>query len=127
MARSGRDVRIWDESFVTGADMSTKQFYVVKLDVAVDGQVVLAVAKQGLGILQDHNKAKQEATVRILGMSKGVSGTALANGIEVTSDADGKVVAAVVGDIVIGWTNTTTTAEDHIVELLLTGIYQKSA
>ena len=127
MARSGRDVRIWDESFVTGADMSTKQFYVVKLDVATDGQVVLAAAKQGLGILQDHNKVKQEATVRILGMSKGVSGAALANGIEVTSDADGKVVAAVTGDIVIGWTNTTTTAEDHIVELLLTGIYQKSA
>ena len=126
MARSGREARIWDESFVAGEDLSAKQFYVVKLDTTADGQVDLAGAGEGLGILQDHNKKDQEATVRILGMSKGVAGAALANGDEVTADAAGKVVAAAAGNIVIGWTNTTVAAADQIVELLLTGSYQKN-
>ena len=124
--RSGRDVRIWDESFVTGADLSAKQFYAVKLDTAADGQVVLAAAGQGFGILQDHNKQGQEATVRILGMSKGISGQAFANGIELAADADGKLVPAASGDLVIGYSNTTITAEDEIVEVLQTGVYEKN-
>ena len=124
--RSGREVRIWNESFVAGADLSAKQFYVVKLDSAADGQVVLAGDGEGIGILQDHNKVGQEATVRLLGMSKGISGSALVNGDELASDADGKLVAAASGELVIGHSNTTTAAEDEFVEVLLTGIYEKN-
>ena len=122
--RSARDVRIWDESFVAGVDLSAKQFYAVKLAAAA-GQVGLAGAGEGIGILQDHNKKDQEATVRLLGMSKGISGTALANGIELAADADGKLIAAVTGNIVIAHSNTITTAEDEIVEVLMMGIYRK--
>lgn len=123
--RSGRDVRIWDESFVTGADLSAKQFYVVKL-AAADGQVVLGTLGVGIGILQDHNEKDREATVRILGMSRGISGAVFARGIELTADADGKLITALTGNLVIAHSNSASTAEDEIVEVLQTGIYEKN-
>ena len=123
--RSGREVRIWNESFVTGADMSANQFRVVKL-AGNDGEVLRAAAGEGIGILQDHNKKDQEATVRLLGMSKGVAGAAFGHGIELASDGDGKLITAVSGNLVIGTSNTSPAAEDEFVEVLLTGIYEKN-
>ena len=126
MARDGREVRVWDESFVAGADLSGDQFRVVKIDSANDGEVDRAGAGQGIGILQDHNKAGREASVRLLGMSKGLSGASFGNGIELAANSSGKLVSASSGNLVICTSNTTSTGADQLVEVLLTGIYEKN-
>jgi hypothetical protein len=80
---------------VAAADLSTKQFYVVKMTST--GWNV-AGAGEGEGILQDTpNALGQAALVAVGGTSKAVAGAALAKGAYVASDASGKLKAAVLG------------------------------
>ena len=99
---------VWSESFVAGEDLSDKQFYAVKIDPAVDGQVVIADSDTvGIGILQNNPKAGQEANVMILGMTKAIASAAHANGAEVASNSSGKLKSAQTGDLILGIANTT--------------------
>ena len=128
MARAARTQSVWTESFVAGADLSGKQFYVVKLDAAADGQVILADGDTvGIGILQNPPKSGQDASVMLLGMSRGVASGAIANGVEVASDGNGKLKTAAAGDVVIGLANTTAANDGEIIEVLMIGRYYKHA
>ena len=128
MARTARELHVLTGSFIAGADLSGKQFYVVKLDSAADGQIVLADGDSvGIGILLNKPKAGQDASVIMIGVSKGISNSALANGIEVASSSTGRLKVAQTGDVVIGLTNTTVTAAGAIVEVIMTGRYWKHA
>ncbi len=85
-----------------GADLSTKQFFAVKVDT--DGDVVLAGAGEvAVGILQDKPAADgRAATVADGGVSKCVFGATVAPGALVMSDANGKLITATTGNYVIG-------------------------
>ena len=89
-------------SLVAAADLTAKQFYVVKIDSA--GKAALAGASDTtqVGILQDKTPNGTAATVATGGISKAVLGGTVASGAEVTSDANGKIIAATTGKYIIG-------------------------
>lgn len=87
----------WDvDSFPAGSDLSTKQYFAVKLTT---GKLALAGASDAvLGILQDKpNAVDKQGTVALRGKSKAVAGAAITAGAQVEADAAGKLVAATGG------------------------------
>src|SRR5688572_15695482 len=78
-----------------GADLSTKQHYLAKLDAA--GKAVLAAAGTDkiVGSVQEPNTSGRPVTVNTGGVIKVVAGGAVAIGDDVTSDANGKAIATV--------------------------------
>jgi hypothetical protein len=108
-----------------GADLRTKQFYIVKIDSS--GNAVLGAAKtdEVAGILQNTPNTNEAASIAILGRSKCVTGAAVTALSQVGSDADGKGTAITVaaGGTVynyrVGIATTASTAANGIVEVLL--------
>lgn len=100
-----REKAVYDESFVANTDMSGDQYKIVKLHT-VAGQVVLAGAGEGIGVLQNKPGAGQEAKVRLFGISRVVvdgSGTSIAPGQFIKSDASGiGVRSTTANDLPIG-------------------------
>ncbi len=100
-----REKEVYDESFIAGADLSGDQYKIVKLDTTA-GQVVLAGAGEGIGVLQNKPESGQRAQVRLLGLTRIVvdgSGTSMAPGARVKSDASGVgVVSVTANDLPIG-------------------------
>lgn len=93
---------IFDDTKVASADLSTKQYYAVKLHTT-EGQMALgaAVTDEVLGILQDKPKSGEAGRVRVHGISKAISkgdGTAIAIGDHLNTDASGKLVKAHTAD-----------------------------
>ncbi len=88
-------------SKIAGADLSTKQFYVVKLNSS--GQIVLAGdGEAAYGILQDKPASAAVGAVAVAGQSLAVLGGTVAAGAKVASNASGQVVTATTGEYVIG-------------------------
>jgi hypothetical protein len=79
------------------ADLSTKQFYFVKLDS--NGKFAVAGAGEvAVGVLQNTPNADGKiARVRILGSTKIIASAAITKGAVLASDAAGKAKAAVLG------------------------------
>jgi hypothetical protein len=89
------EMDVLDITFIAGADLSAKQYYLVKL--TADNTVDLAGAgEQAIGVLQNKPTIGLAARVRVFGVSRFINGTAgaIAYGVKVTADADGKGVAA---------------------------------
>lgn len=85
------------------ADLSTKQFYLAKLDA--NGKAVLAAAGTDkiIGAIEEPAKLASAAKVNTGGVIKVVAGGAVAIGDDVTSDANGKAITTVtVGNRTIG-------------------------
>lgn len=113
---------VYDDSREAAADLSGKQFFLVKLDA--NGKVVLAAAATDniWGVLQNKPKAGQAAQVRQIGLSKVVAGAAITVGTHtwLTSDASGKAVPAAPGSGVVNGVfgqprSENATAEDDII------------
>ncbi len=88
---------------LAGADLSTKQHFIV--DVSADKTVILAsVAGQAaLGVLVNDPVSGAAARVRTGGVSKVEVGTGdLAAGDQVQTDATGAAIAAATGDWTLG-------------------------
>lgn len=97
-------------------DLSTNQFYCVKIDRANADQVILCVTypstldrDKPLGILQNKPTAGQAAAVMTDGVTKAVCGATVAVGDEVGVDSTSRIVTkqasqtgADIGDFVIG-------------------------
>lgn len=83
-----------DLTLVASTNLSTKQFFFVKLDT--NGQVALCGAgERGIGILQDKPSAQGQACrVRIRGGSLLKVAAAIAVNTPLKSDGDGKGVAS---------------------------------
>jgi len=93
--------------FIAEADLSAKQYFIVKIGAAANGVALAAGATQNiLGILQNKPTQDQIANVRLCnapGTSKVKAGGSITAGNWVTSDANGKAVATTTaGDVVIG-------------------------
>lgn len=95
-----------NRGFKTSTDLSTKQFYIVKLS---SGVIVLssAATDKHLGILMDKPTAKRTGDVRLrsaAGTGCVIAGGTIAVGDALTSNASGQAIATVVaGDQVIGY------------------------
>src|SRR5687768_2741480 len=81
---------------VAGADLSAHQFKFVKLSgTGLQVVVCSAAGENAFGVLQDKPDAQgKAASVATLGVSKVVAGGAIAPGDLVTTDAQGRAIAA---------------------------------
>ena len=115
---------IFDHSFKAAADLTTKQFYLVKLTAADTIGLTAAVTDITMGVLQNKPNTAQAAQVRIFGISKAVSdgsGTAIAVGDKLATSTAGKVVkTTTVGRPVVGTALNASTTDGGIVSVLLT-------
>jgi hypothetical protein len=121
---------------VAAADLSTKQFYAVKIDAA--GKAALAgLGEPAIGILQNKPATGQAAEIMITGVSKFIAAGVIAPGAYVAADANAKAVTAtkasvntsdggVAADAVIGGhvlgiaLNIANSAANDLIEVLLT-------
>lgn len=88
-----------------GADLSTKQYYLVK---ASAGTVVLAGdGEHAIGVLQNNPTSGQAATVAIAGVTKAYAGATIAAAAQVASNASGQAATATSAEIILG-TNLST-------------------
>jgi len=82
----------------SAGDLSTKQFYFVKLDSS--GNVVLCdtAGEQALGVLQNNPAgAGRECAIAVGGVTKVIASATIAVGALIATDASGKAKAAVKG------------------------------
>jgi hypothetical protein len=88
-------------TLVAAADLSGSQFRVATVNAS--GLAARAVATDvAMGIIQNKPAAGQAATVGYRGVSKAVYGGNVTAGARVTSDANGLVITAGVGDSALG-------------------------
>lgn len=80
------------ESFPAGADLTTKQFRLVKLNDA--GELVLAGAGDRAFPLQDKPAKGQNGTVAMAGAPKAEAGGEIKAGKPLSSNSEGKLVEA---------------------------------
>jgi hypothetical protein len=109
------------DGLVAGADLSSSQYKVVKLDSS--GDVVIAGAGEGIGILQNNPLSGQICEVAwIGGGGKGIAGGNIAAGDILKSDANGDLVVADTSDgIIIGLTPDSAVDNDVISVVSLYG------
>lgn len=85
-------------SLEAAADLSTKQFYFVKLDTNGRAALCAAATDRPIGILQNKPSALgRMASVMVNGISKVIGGADLAKADQVGTDANGKAAAYVPG------------------------------
>jgi hypothetical protein len=92
-------------SLPAAADLTSKQFTVVKLDS--NGAAANAGAGEaGIGILQNNPNTGQPATVQIDGISKAKAGGSITAGAALAANAAGLLVAATTGNYIVGFAKT---------------------
>lgn len=79
---------------IAGADLSTKQFYFVKLDTSADRQVVLAAGNSDVveGILTSKPTSGHVGSVQVKGQGKVIYGGTVTRGDALMSDSSGRAV-----------------------------------
>jgi|TARA_R110002020_G_scaffold2230_4_gene10438 hypothetical protein len=82
---------------VAGADLSSSQYYFVKLSTTDTVVVCAAATDIPIGILQNAPTSGQEATIMVTGISKVSADAALAIGQLIGTAADGQADAKTVG------------------------------
>lgn len=117
---------IADMAMQAGADLSAKQYYLVKMDTD-EGDVVLAGANaKVLGVLQNAPASGYAAQVRTARgvSSKVVAGEEIAAGDLIQSDANGKAITATgAAQHICGVAVTGASADGEIFEMILLDDY----
>lgn len=72
------ELAIFDHGFAAGEDLSNDQFKLMKLSADRTVIKTAAATDQVLGILQNNPKSGEQASVRLIGISKVVASAALA-------------------------------------------------
>ena len=108
------------ETFTAAADLSAKQFHVVRLSAAdTCNQASATTQTDILGVLQNLPTSGQAATVCMQGMTPVVVGSAVSAGDRLTVSASGRVVtgspASGAGVVVIGKAITAGTSDGDII------------
>ena len=95
-----------------GEDLSTKQYYFVKLDASGHAIVCTGATDKPVGVLQNNPVETQAAEIVVVGLTKVSSDAALAIGDLIGTSADGQADAKTVGsdttNFVVGTVLTTT-------------------
>lgn len=125
-AQAVREIAIYDESFEANVDMTDDQYKIVKLHT-IQGQVVLAGANEGIGVLQNKPEAGQSAQVRLFGLSRlKVKGSGGESGDSVVSDANGfGVNTPGIGTLSLGFLTRGDTIEEEVSTILLVGLIRR--
>lgn len=117
-------VELLDVNMKANSDLSTKQFFLVKQTAADTVDLMAANTDLCFGVLVNAPKASQAASVQTDGVAKVVSdgsGTAIAVGDRLASDASGRVVKNTTADrLVIGVAMDASTAAGAVIRVKLT-------
>jgi hypothetical protein len=89
----GPDPEPGDLHILAGADLSSSQYFFVKLDTAT-AAVVAGAGENAIGVLQNAPASGAVAIIRTQGLSKVIAGDAVVIGVAVASNAAGKAVTA---------------------------------
>jgi hypothetical protein len=115
---------VLDKSFIAGADLRTKQYYLVQGGIATPYSVILATGSTNgiIGILQNEPNIGETAVIRMLGTSKMVAKSSVKTGTPITSYSDGIGTPAtwVTGQKVIAIALEPASADGDIIEVLIT-------
>ncbi len=109
-------------SLIAGADLSSSQFYIVKIDGSTGKAILASSAGEAVvGVLQNAPKAGQAALICVSGVTKVKAGAAFATyGLRVQATAAGKADVATTGDFPVG--RMLSTAADGDVATMLVNI-----
>ena len=114
---------VFDHSFKAENDLSAKQYYFLEYSAVDTVDVPDAAADRVFGVLMNEPAANQAANVRILGIAPVVSdgsGTAIAAGDYVGSNATGKAVKKATADYsVAGIALDASSADGTVIRVLL--------
>lgn len=103
------------QAFKAGADLSTKQDCLVKLDA--NGELELATnGSRGFPLVDDPAEGKY-GTIQIYGIARVVAGDAVTMGAELTSDANGKAVEAGAEDEICGVAFSAATGAGQLINM----------
>ena len=82
---------------LAGADLSAKQFFIIKISTTNDKQVVLAAAGTDpiIGVLENKPASGKAAAIQIGGTAKVIAGGTVTAGDLITSDSAGKGITTV--------------------------------
>ena len=116
---------VLDVTFEAAEDLSSYQYHFVTLDSAGKAQLMNAASDVVIGVLQNAPKSGEEATVRVLGISKVVSATSLAVLLPIKPEYNsitdcGKAIAASTDYTnYAGFVTDLSSAEDDLASILL--------
>ncbi len=125
MATEGQVAR---QSMLAGADLSSSQGKIVRIDTAANDQVVLVgtLGNRGDGILMNNPTQSQPCELVTEGYGKALCGAAISSaGLELTPDATGRLIAAVSTNFVFGISRNSTANAGEWVGVALCGPYPK--
>lgn len=113
------DLNTQNISLIAGADLSAKQYYVVKIHT--DGTAVLCGAgEKAAGSLQNKPTSAQFASVQVGGIAKFSAGAGITAGADVASNLNAQVITATTGKAVVGIALVTAGAANDIIPVLIT-------
>ena len=104
---------------VAGADLSSSQFYGVKLDASGDAVLCDTLGEACVGILTNDPASGIAAGITIGGAQKAVSGAAVAAGAFVTVNAAGKFITAASGHAINGVAQSASSADGELITVVL--------
>lgn len=120
-----------DLPFIAGADLSAKQYKVVKPGTN-SNEVVLssAATDKSIGVLQNAPVQNEAANVRMLnggGTTRVVAGGSISKGAYLKADSNGDVVSTTTaGDVIVGQALEDADDNDEFEMLLLPGFHHKA-
>jgi hypothetical protein len=111
-----------DGSCTAAVDLSTKQFYAVKITAANVVNLTTVAGEPCFGILQNTPTAGQPCDVQCgTGKTKAKAGAGVAAGARVMAGADGRIItAATTGSTCIGWAMEAALAANNLFTILFT-------
>lgn len=119
-------VKDFEKTLDAGADLSTKQFYIVKLDSNANLVLGAAGTDKLVGVLQNKPQSGEGGLFRFSGTTKVVAGGTITAGAWITSDGSGKAIATTTDkNVAIGQALEGASSGD-IFEVLLSGPFTLS-
>jgi hypothetical protein len=120
---------VLDLTFTSAADLTAKQYFLVKLSDDKTVNLASAATDNIIGVLQNKPDEGEAALVRVLGTSKVSAGTpvGVAYGNFVTTDSNGQAIATTTtGNHVIGIAlESASTAVGDVVEVLISRFHHE--
>ena len=103
-------------SALAGADLTAKQFFLVKLSTSADDTVLLGAANTDVvfGVLNNKPNTGQAAEVQIAGVAKVVSGASFTRGDALMSDTAGKAITKTSTNPIFGYALESAGGADEI-------------
>jgi len=102
-----------------GANLSSNQFFGVKLDAAGDAVLCDTLGEACLGVLTNDPTLGCAAGITIGGAQKSVAGAAVAAGAFVTVNAAGKFITAASGHAINGVAQSASGADGELITVVL--------